>query len=243
MEAAVTKPDSTGECTGGEERFIISEDFPILYEGAEQKVAIPDLSRTGCILIGGSDRNDVERILSALMAPIVEVAEAGRYRIVAVEAGAGRVCRELLGEKNVITDRRKAIAAMREIAREMDARLEQMEEKGVRKADQIGIVHKVLIINEISELAPIKGMAVEEHLMWIVQKCRPANIHCIVTTARPHLRTIREPLRSNFMTRIAARTEHKHESEFLLGHYGAAELRRNGEVIIDLGGRAIKGIV
>ncbi|MBQ9117101.1 MAG: hypothetical protein IJY04_08755, partial [Clostridia bacterium] len=198
----------------------------------------PDLRKMGSILIGGSDISDVHRTLNAMLAGITlgsPTEQPSRCGLVIVDCGELLTCQSCVIPHIVegkIRDRREAVKALRQLVLEMEKRFEIMQEKGVYTADECGIPHKILVIGEITDLSPVKGTALENHLMRLLQKGRAANVYCIIATSHPRERLISRTLRANITTRIAARVEHKLESEYLIDAEDAVNLKKSGEYYI-----------
>ncbi len=141
----------------------------------------------------------------------------------------------------VITDPKKASAALRWVAEEMDKRFtvfkishtrdiqsynEVMEERGEPPMPLI-----VIVIDELADLMSVAASEVEGNIQRITAKARAAGIHLIVATQRPSTDIIRGSIKNNIPIRVAFRVASFTDSNTIIDHGGAEKLLANGDML------------
>lgn len=149
-------------------------------------------------------------------------------------------CRLLRG-KQVITDMSVAVAALRELTLEMDARQDVLREHGARnisEAQSAGadLERIVVVVDELADLL-ITRTGAEEPLVRLAQKARAVGIHLLLATQRPEAATFPGLLRSNIPSRIALTVQKASDSRIILDESGAEDLMMRGDMLIKLAGR------
>ena len=159
----------------------------------------------------------------------------------------------------VVTDARKAAAALNWAVTEMDRRYEVMKDAGVRnikgynkglerwqageRGDEVPdftselgeepkkLPYIVVVIDEFADLMMVAGKEVEYCVARIAQKARAAGIHLILATQRPSIDVITGVIKANFPTRIAFRVSSAIDSRTILSTNGAEHLLGNGDML------------
>jgi DNA segregation ATPase FtsK/SpoIIIE-like protein len=159
----------------------------------------------------------------------------------------------------VVTDARKAAAALNWAVTEMDRRYEVMKDAGVRNikgynkglerwmagergeevpdfTSELGeeptrMPYIVVVIDEFADLMMVAGKEVEYCVARIAQKARAAGIHLILATQRPSIDVITGVIKANFPTRIAFRVSSGIDSRTILSTNGAEHLLGNGDML------------
>ena len=159
----------------------------------------------------------------------------------------------------VVTDPKKAAAALNWACQEMDRRYEVMKDAGVRNlrgfnkgverwlAGERGegvpdfqfelgdeprrLPYIVVVIDEFADLMMVAGKEVEYCVARIAQKARAAGIHLILATQRPSIDVITGVIKANFPTRIAFRVSSGIDSRTILSTNGAENLLGNGDML------------
>ena len=137
----------------------------------------------------------------------------------------------------VITDSKKATAALGWAVKEMESRYKLMTSVGVKNIDGYNAKHKkhmpyiVLIVDEMSDLMLIAGKEIENYIQRLSQMARAAGIHIIMATQRPSVDVITGTIKANFPTRISFQVSSKIDSRTILGEQGAEQLLGKGDML------------
>ena len=148
----------------------------------------------------------------------------------------------------VVTDPRKASAALQKIVVMMDERFETFKnsgtkniatyneyvEKELKKHPTCGLKKMpfvLVIIDELADLMLVAAKEVEESIMRITQLARAAGIHLIVATQRPSTDVITGLVKSNIPTRISFAVSSSIDSRTILDMTGAEKLLGRGDML------------
>ena len=146
----------------------------------------------------------------------------------------------------VVTDPKKASAALQKIVVMMDERFETFKntntknittyneyvEKQQKKDPTLKKMPFVLvIIDELADLMLVAAKEVEESIMRITQLARAAGIHLIVATQRPSTDVITGVVKSNIPTRISFAVSSSIDSRTILDMTGAEKLLGRGDML------------
>ena len=148
----------------------------------------------------------------------------------------------------VVTDPKKASAALQRIVVEMDERYETFKnsetkniqtyneyvEKKLKKDPDCGLKKMpfiLVIIDELADLMLVAAKEVEESIMRITQLARAAGIHLIVATQRPSTDIITGVVKSNIPTRISFAVSSSIDSRTILDMIGAEKLLGKGDML------------
>ena len=137
----------------------------------------------------------------------------------------------------VITEAKKATAALGWTVREMENRYKLMTSEGVKNIDGYNSKHKkhmpyiVLVVDEMSDLMLIAGKEIENYIQRLSQMARAAGIHIIMATQRPSVDVITGTIKANFPTRISFQVSSKIDSRTILGEQGAEQLLGKGDML------------
>ena len=137
----------------------------------------------------------------------------------------------------VITEAKKATAALGWAVKEMESRYKLMTRVGVKNIDGYNIKHKkhmpyiVVIVDEMSDLMLVAGKEIENYIQRLSQMARAAGIHIIMATQRPSVDVITGTIKANFPTRISFQVSSKIDSRTILGEQGAEQLLGKGDML------------
>ena len=137
----------------------------------------------------------------------------------------------------VITDAKKATAALSWTVREMNNRYKLMSKVGVRNIDGYNEKHRlkmpyiVVVVDEMSDLMLVAGKEIENYIQKLSQMARAAGIHIIMATQRPSVDVITGTIKANFPTRISFQVSSKIDSRTILGEQGAEQLLGKGDML------------
>ena len=137
----------------------------------------------------------------------------------------------------VITEAKKATAALGWTVREMENRYKLMTSVGVKNIDGYNLKNKkhmpyiVVVVDEMSDLMLIAGKEIENYIQRLSQMARAAGIHIIMATQRPSVDVITGTIKANFPTRISFQVSSKIDSRTILGEQGAEQLLGRGDML------------
>jgi len=137
----------------------------------------------------------------------------------------------------VITEAKKATAALGWTVKEMENRYKLMTSVGVKNIDGYNSKHNrhmpyiVVIVDEMSDLMLIAGKEIENYIQRLSQMARAAGIHIIMATQRPSVDVITGTIKANFPTRISFQVSSKIDSRTILGEQGAEQLLGKGDML------------
>ena len=137
----------------------------------------------------------------------------------------------------VITEPKKATAALGWAVKEMENRYKLMTSVGVKNIDGYNSKHKkhmpyiVVIVDEMSDLMLVAGKEIENYIQRLSQMARAAGIHIIMATQRPSVDVITGTIKANFPTRISFQVSSKIDSRTILGEQGAEQLLGKGDML------------
>jgi len=137
----------------------------------------------------------------------------------------------------VITEAKKATAALGWAVREMENRYKLMTSVGVKNIDGYNdknekhMPYIVVVVDEMSDLMLIAGKEIENYIQRLSQMARAAGIHIIMATQRPSVDVITGTIKANFPTRISFQVSSKIDSRTILGEQGAEQLLGNGDML------------
>ncbi|HUE30357.1 MAG TPA: DNA translocase FtsK 4TM domain-containing protein, partial [Verrucomicrobiae bacterium] len=211
------------------------------YEHADSKLAlalgkdttgnvvVADLARMPHLLVAGATGTGKSVSMNAMVMSILYKSSPRDVRFIMIDPKM----LELSIYENVphllvpvVTDPKKAAAALSNIEREMDLRYRLLHEKGVRNIESYnrllretagdkdvpasaeGLPHHhlpriIIIIDELADLMMMVGREIEESITRLAQKARAAGIHLILATQRPSVDVITGLIKANFPARIS----------------------------------------
>ncbi|KUK83696.1 MAG: DNA segregation ATPase FtsK/SpoIIIE, partial [Pelotomaculum thermopropionicum] len=144
----------------------------------------------------------------------------------------------------VITDPKKAAAALRWAVREMESRYELFAAAGVRDIGRYNRLLKkkekdgsrqmpliVIIIDELADLMIIAPADVEDAVCRLAQMARAAGIHLVVATQRPSVDVITGLIKANIPSRVSFAVSSQIDSRTILDVAGAEKLLGKGDML------------
>jgi S-DNA-T family DNA segregation ATPase FtsK/SpoIIIE len=154
---------------------------------------------------------------------------------------------------DVVTNPKRAAAALQGIVRMMEDRYRVMSEKGVRNISQYNksvarelahappqpddeivpmpLPYVVVVIDELADLMIVAARDVEESLMRLAQMARAAGIHLVLATQRPSVDVITGVIKANFPSRISFQVSSRTDSRTVLDSNGAERLLGMGDML------------
>ncbi|VEG81476.1 Stage III sporulation protein E [Wolinella succinogenes] len=141
----------------------------------------------------------------------------------------------------VITQPKKAIAALSNTVAEMERRYEAMSKAKTKnienyneKAQKEGFApfpYIVVIIDELADLMMTGGKEVEYSIARLAQMARASGIHLIVATQRPSVDIVTGLIKANLPSRISYKVGQKIDSKVILDSFGAESLLGRGDML------------
>src|SRR5882724_5661816 len=220
-------------------------------------VVVADLARMPHLLVAGATGTGKSVSMNAMVMSILYKSSPRDVRFIMIDPKM----LELSIYENVphllvpvVTDPKKAAAALSNIEREMDLRYRLLHEKGVRNIDSYnrllrdsagveeapaspeGLPHHhlpriIIIIDELADLMMMVGREVEESITRLAQKARAAGIHLILATQRPSVDVITGLIKANFPARISFQVTSRTDSRTILDAIGAERLLGEGDML------------
>lgn len=147
----------------------------------------------------------------------------------------------------VVTDPKKASAALQWAVQEMSERYKKFADVGVREIggynERIKAVEYaederfqkmpqiVIIVDELADLMMVASKEVEEAICRLAQLARAAGIHLVIATQRPSVNVITGLIKANVPSRIAFAVSSVVDSRTILDGGGAEKLLGKGDML------------
>ena len=149
----------------------------------------------------------------------------------------------------VVTEPKKASAALNWAVMEMDERYNKFATLGVRdlksyneriqETAEQGLTDEkfqklpqiVIIVDELADLMMVASGEVEEAICRLAQKARAAGLHLIIATQRPSVNVITGLIKANVPSRIAFAVSSTVDSRTILDGAGAEKLLGKGDML------------
>ncbi|HEY5524607.1 MAG TPA: DNA translocase FtsK 4TM domain-containing protein, partial [Clostridium sp.] len=142
----------------------------------------------------------------------------------------------------VVTDPKKAAAALNWAVNEMTKRYNLFAEKGVRNIDSYnglfnkGVIDKklpyiVIIVDELADLMMVCPNDVEDYIGRLAQMARAAGMHLVIATQRPSVDVITGVIKANIPSRISFSVSSQIDSRTILDSSGAEKLLGKGDML------------
>ncbi len=217
---------------------------------------IADLAKMPHLLIAGSTGSGKSVAINTMICSILFKAPPERVRFILIDPKM----LELSVYDNipnlllpVITNPKRAAAALRWAVEEMERRYTLMSETGTRNITSYNkrvrrqekqrleagdeaespefLPYIVIIIDELADLMMVASKEVEESITRLAQMARAAGIHLILATQRPSVDVITGLIKANFPARISFRVSSKIDSRTIIDAMGAEHLLGNGDML------------
>ena len=138
----------------------------------------------------------------------------------------------------VVTDCKKAAAALRWAVQEMERRYALFAAAGVRDitrynqelpAEKLPLI--LIIIDELADLMMVAPVDVEDAICRLAQMARAAGLHLVLATQRPSVDVITGTIKANVPSRISFAVSSQVDSRTILDMAGAEKLLGKGDML------------
>ncbi len=215
------------------------------------KVVVTDIAKMPHVLIAGATGSGKSVCINTIIMSILYKAHPEDVKLImidpkVVELSVYNGIPHLL--LPVVTDPKKAAAALHWGVAEMTERYNKFAEHGVRdlkgynqKAEQMqkkgaeGAPAKmpqiVIIVDELADLMMVAPGEVEESICRLAQLARAAGIHLVIATQRPSVDVITGLIKANMPSRVAFAVSSGVDSRTILDMVGAEKLLGKGDML------------
>lgn len=218
------------------------------------QTVITDLAKMPHVLIAGATGSGKSVCINTLIMSLIYKASPDEVRMImvdpkVVELSVYNGIPHLLIP--VVTDPKKAAAALNWAVAEMTDRYKKFAETGTRdlkgynkRVEEVcaskGIAEEekprklpqiVIIIDELADLMMVASSEVEASIIRLAQLARAAGIHLVIATQRPSVNVITGLIKANVPSRIAFKVSSGVDSRTILDMNGAEKLLGYGDML------------
>ncbi len=214
-------------------------------KGISGNVVVADLARMPHLLIAGATGSGKSVCINTIIMSILYNAKPDEVKLILidpkmVELSVYNGIPHLMIP--VVTDPKRASAALNWAVSEMTSRYQIFAEEQVR--DIRGYNRKiendparqkmpqiVVIVDEMADLMMVAGSEVEDAICRLAQLARAAGIHLVLATQRPSVNVITGLIKANVQSRIAFAVSSGVDSRTILDMNGAEKLLGKGDML------------
>lgn len=215
-----------------------------LGEQISGRPIIADIAKMPHLLIAGSTGSGKSVCVNCMIMSILYKASPDDVRMImidpkVVELGVYNGAPHLLIP--VVTEPKKAAAALAWAVQEMENRYKQFAKYGLRDInsynsfaydkDMEKMPRILIIIDELADLMLVAKDSVEDSINRIAAKARAAGLHLVVATQRPSVDVVTGLIKANIPSRIAFKVASQVDSRTILDFAGAEKLRGQGDML------------
>ncbi len=137
----------------------------------------------------------------------------------------------------VVTDAKKAAAALAWVVSEMEERYQLLAKVGARNIESHNtketekMPYIIVIIDELADLMMVSRDQIESAITRLAQLSRAVGIHLIMATQRPSVDVVTGIIKANFPSRISFKVASKVDSRTVLDMNGADKLLGKGDML------------
>lgn len=241
---------------GGDEYRNTHKHLPVaLGRDIAGKAHFADLAKMPHLLIAGATGSGKSVTIHALIASLLFKHGPARLRFIMidpkrVELTLYNSIPQLLTP--VITEPKKAILALKWVAKEMDRRYDILEAERVRDIESYHanvftpkakakpkdnenapepMPYIVVVIDELADIMQAYPRELESAIVRLAQMSRAVGIHLILSTQRPSVNVITGLIKANIPARIALQVASQIDSRTILDASGAEKLLGAGDML------------
>lgn len=214
------------------------------------QIVITDIAKMPHLLIAGATGSGKSVCINTLIMSILYKANPNDVRLImidpkVVELSVYNGIPHLLIP--VVTDPKKASAALNWAVAEMTDRYKKFAEVGVRdikgyneKIKEVEYLNDenyqklpqiVIIIDELADLMMVAPGEVEDAICRLAQMARAAGLHLIIATQRPSVNVITGLIKANIPSRVAFAVSSQVDSRTIIDSSGAEKLLGKGDML------------
>lgn len=210
-----------------------------------------DLKKAPHLMVGGTTGSGKSVFLHGIITSMLYKASPQDLRFIMIDPKM----LELSGYEDIphllhpiVTNPKKAAAALKWAVKEMDMRYKLLSDIGVRDIDSYNakiqaskefnsssdlLPFIVIIIDELADLMFVSSTnEVKESITKLSQMARAAGIHLIVASQRPSADVVAGLIKANFPARISFAVSSKTDSRIILDSSGAEKLLGKGDMLL-----------
>lgn len=142
----------------------------------------------------------------------------------------------------VVTEPKKAAAALNWAVNEMERRYKIFADNGVRNIEGVNELYArgkiaekfpwiVIIVDELADLMMVCPHDVEDYIARLAQKARAAGMHLVIATQRPSVDVITGVIKANVPSRISFAVSSQIDSRTIIDSAGAEKLLGKGDML------------
>ncbi len=136
----------------------------------------------------------------------------------------------------VVTDAKKAAAALNWVVNEMEERYQRLAKAGSRNLEAYNqkeekLPYIVVVVDEFADLMSVARDQIENAVTRLAQLSRAVGIHLILATQRPSVDVITGVIKANLPARVSFKVASKVDSRTVLDMNGADKLLGRGDML------------